>query len=186
MKRAWILVLCLSIGLNIGLLIVVLGDRGASLPSEESLARGNRKGPPHLREEFRSPGKMREELGRRMERLSRDLGLTEGQADSLIAIREKAFPQLVESHEMMAEIRDHLREAYLRGTEEEQIRSYVRELNQTRARIDSLIAEAMIAEAHVLTPEQRAGYVASLPWDHPGPPDGPTPSGHRHGRHQRR
>jgi Spy/CpxP family protein refolding chaperone len=65
--------------------------------------------------------------------------------------------------------RHALREACQKPTPDAaEVRDLVRKINDAQARLDSLVAETMLREADVLTPDQRARYFEAVPWEHEG------------------
>ena len=50
-------------------------------------------------------------------------------------------------------------------------------LSEAQARLDTLVTEAMLGEAAVLTDEQRQKYAGEMPWGRRGPPPERRPDG---------
>jgi Spy/CpxP family protein refolding chaperone len=171
MKRAWFILLALSLGLNAGLLYVVIAARArqAALLTEF----GNRQGRGGPRwEEGRHPGGREldpEGLTRRhLRRMSKRLDLDEQQRQAIAEVMHDYLPRIVEQRRKLHEIRQKIGLQFaVPALDPMGFRTAVERLNQEQARLDSLVMESMLAEAALLTPEQRSRYAETLPW---GPP----------------
>jgi Spy/CpxP family protein refolding chaperone len=179
-SRRWVLVLALSIGLNLGLLwdewedrreIAVPAFPGGPGPAERPPHAGPGEGPG-----FRGPGGAPgpELVEWRLRRLSERLDLGEEQRERLRTASREVLDRLVERRDEARIQRAAIR-ALLTAAEIDTaaVRRAVRDLRRQEAVHDSLIAEIMIREAEVLTPEQREIYFDHLPWSDGG--------GRRHG-----
>jgi Spy/CpxP family protein refolding chaperone len=171
--------------LNVGLLADDLAERwGGDEPP----------GPPFGEPGFERPGRAGREspdperlAARRLEHLKATLDLDESQQAALTAAIAETLPRLLEELAALREARHGVRELYGRtDVEPGRIREAVGELARVQTRLDSLVAESMLRETEILTPEQRARYVESLPWGlgrgglggggrHGGPPPPPEP-----------
>lgn len=166
MKRAWLLVLAASVGLNAALL---WQQFAAPRPPErppwnerapEGLAgrgpgpRGDRPGPGG------EPPAYADMQERRLERMAHRLDLDEDQVERLRAI---AFSHGAEMDSLRTAARaERGRIRDLLGAPEldaEAVRAASRRLRGIDARIEARITENMIQEADVLSPEQRLEYV---------------------------
>ena len=169
MKRGWILVLALSIGLNAGLLVVIvagpLGQGTFGRPFDRPHPGGGpmrgpspwRHGDSEMREQF---------LEHRLDRLAHRLDLDEEQQGDLAAIFEETWPRIFQIREKVRDIRDEIRMRYSEPViDSEEVLELVGHLNEAQARLDSLVAETLIREAEILTPEQREGYLRAMPWE---------------------
>ncbi len=174
MKRGWFLLLALSVGMNAGLLCVQLAGRerirhearfmrppppGAGLEPERAAA------PP--------PGPARaERLAREhLGRMARHLDLDEKQESAIADLLRNTLPPILAQQEAMHEARGRMADYYAGpGMDPDGFRARARELQRVQARLDSLVAEAMIAEAQLLTAEQRRAYAGVMPWGRPMPP----------------
>lgn len=182
MKRAWFVLLALSLGLNAGLLYTVIAHRHAPGP------RGfERMGPPPDR-----PGPPDKSLGlrpahgrpdgvafarHRLGRMADWLNLDKAQREALRAILDETMPRILAQRDAVRAARHHAADQYLKPTvDPDSVRASVRRLNAAQASLDSLAAETMSREAKLLTPEQRSRYFTAMPWgervgpDHDGPP----------------
>lgn len=169
MKRVWLpILLALSIGLNVGLLVDDLAERWRG-----GGCRGPRFGDPGFERPLR-PGHERPGQGlpdparlveQRIEHLQATLDLDESQKTALAEAAAATMPRLVTEFAALREARHAVRTLYRQpDVEPARIREAVGELARAQTRLDSLVAESMLREAEILTPEQRARYVESLPW----------------------
>lgn len=176
MSRGWFLALAVSLGLNAGLLWMHFSD-GAP-PWRD------RPGPSAMR----PPGaRFPERLAEfHLERMTRELDLTDEQQGALRALLSESTPRLTAIRARMVSARDALADAYRGSTlDESAIRTIVSGLNRTKVELDSLTAELLLQEAALLTPEQRERYADVMPFgpDRGGPPgpgfgrDGGPPHG---------
>jgi Spy/CpxP family protein refolding chaperone len=183
MKRIWFVLLALSLGLNAGLLYMVISHRHARGP------RGFEwMGPPPDR-----PGPPEDNLGpppahgrpyglafarHRLDRMADWLNLDPAQREALRAILDETMPRILERRDAVRAARHRAAEQYLKPTvDPDSVRASVRQLNAAQASLDSLVAETMSREAKLLTPEQRSRYFTAMPWgERVGPDrDGPPP-----------
>jgi Spy/CpxP family protein refolding chaperone len=165
MRRGWLILLALSIGLNVGLVYMALAARSNAPPP----------GPPATFIEPPAPGEpdgsgpvtvpCEPMLRRRMERMARRLGLDDGQRDRLNVILNETLPQILAGRTAVQRARMALQFEYGRvDLDSDRIRILSRELNAAQARLDSLVVETMLRESAVLSPEQRGRYFESMPW----------------------
>ncbi len=197
MKRGWLMLLVISLGLNAGLLGAALYDRltdGGRPPAageRRDRAAGEGRGP---RE---APGEAAADTSRgraywdslsaqRVGRLVDRLGLTRDEGRALLRLRRASVPLIMELREGVWAARRDLQAAYSADpVDTTRVQSGLRRLALAQARVDSLVARTMLRELALLTPAQRAAYLASLPWQE-GRPRGPGGGGfrqaHRHGQ----
>jgi len=151
-NRIWILVLGLSLGLNAGLLY----REFAAGPREHR----NRRTPPTAEEIVKH----------RLSELQGNLALTPDQETRLRAILEETVPRVMAQSDSVRRVRSRLAGAYAEAAiDTAAVREALDEMNAVQARLDSTIAESLLREASLLTPEQRAKYVERLPWRRHGP-----------------
>ncbi|MBD3335844.1 MAG: periplasmic heavy metal sensor [Candidatus Eisenbacteria bacterium] len=186
MKRGWFFVLAFSLGLNAGLLYVTLAQRGSErdvAPAREA------RGPLGERDDRAPPPEgLARVIRDHLRRMTRDLDLDPQQRSAIAAIHEELLPRIAGQRREMRRLRGEVASLYAREeVTPAEFRAKVRQLSNAQARLDSLVTEAMLAEAALLTPEQRRRYVRHMPWGHPlppqhrGPPDHPPrrpPPGH--------
>jgi Spy/CpxP family protein refolding chaperone len=178
MKRLWFILLALSLGLNVGLIAVILmaRTREAAFRSghEQRSGRGeHRRGEgQHLAD---LPPQQLTEM--HMRRLERHIELTESQREEITAILNEYMPRVVGQREKINEIRTELGlHIAIPELDPGGFRRLVDSLNQEQTRLDSLVMESMLAEAALLTPEQRGQYAKTMPW---GRPMGPARGGRK-------
>ncbi|MFH1680142.1 MAG: periplasmic heavy metal sensor [Candidatus Eisenbacteria bacterium] len=178
MKRGWFLVLAVSIGLNAGLLYNTFhAERWGAGPSRPPFLLP--PGPPGEGRPYGSEA--RDFAGHRLRRLADRLRLDADQRSRMSRIIEENMPVIMEKRDRVQKARHALREEYLKPEPDgARVRSLVRELNESQACLDSLVAETMLREADLLTPDQRARYLDAIPWERGAGP------GLGHGRGARR
>lgn len=162
MKRGWFILLALSVGLNAGLLYVTFSTQRIS-----PIHHGYPDHPPpresgHIRQ---ITPKSRYDLIRgRIDHLSRVLELDSSQQEHMGIYLKRILPVAFEQREVVTSLQKSLP---LRITDPDidstQIRTLLRELNMEQARLDSLVAETMLGELALLTPEQRHIYATVMP-----------------------
>lgn len=171
MKKGWFILLTLSLGLNVGLLVVHFTGPMAScfIPPFFKQGPGQLAGPGYGGGNTPWQEGVRPVLDRvmkhRMGRMADRMGLEQSQRDQLGTVLESMIPLILQAKENVAIAREAIREEYL--TEEidsDAVRAAVAELNAQQTRLDSLVAEAMLQESLVLTSEQRERYMRSMPW----------------------
>jgi len=188
MKRGWLLLLLLSMGLNAGLGYAVLSRKGSdsvkTIPamSEDEYASPNGR-PDGV------PGEMDPAayMEKRFQRMAKRLELTPEQMAELRPLRLGMFTQIQERRREIRWTRRSLHAACLdSAVEADSVRYYVKRLAAMQGHLDSLITETLLRELGVLTPAQRVRYLETMPWDHSGPRPGGRHSGqHRQGHHRR-
>lgn len=151
MKRGLWILLVVSIALNVGFVsgaIVHWSDvhRAPPPPSIEP-------GPFH-RPGQRPMGLMRQWPQRRVDRLSRALDLTPEQEAQLRASLEELREAIRARSEDLLRERTLMRKALLEE-DRETVHRQARMVNMLQAQLDSLVAEAMLREGAIFTPEQR-------------------------------
>ncbi len=159
MKKIMYLLLALSLGLNAGLLVMTLlsPDR-PPLPDGEG---GIRPGPPP------DAGQL---VDNHMQGMTRHLDLDPVQQESIRAILTRDAQRLMELQmETRAAGRRLTRAFGAPIFSPEAFLDMVREASVTREALDSLSAALLVAEAAVLTPEQRIKYAEVAPMIHTNP-----------------
>ena len=168
MKKGWVLVLLISLGLNLGLGLRLLGDRGGT------------DGPPV----YGRDGKIRRAQGRwavqdttarrkmftrRMERITHMLDLSPEQREMFQQVHTETGRILMQTRVLITEKRDLLHSLVTSDeVDQERIRRAIAELGQEQAVLDSLVAETVLQEMAVLDPAQRARYLEMLSFDRDG------------------
>ncbi len=159
MKRAWLLVLAVSLGLNAGLLFMTLGK--------------GRPGPVPAPGDHRPPSVERPEtlLREHLLRMTESLGLDETQRAAVENVHRDLLPKIGEQFRLLGELRRSIADHYASSEfDAAQFKDLARSLSETQARLDSLVTEAMLGEAAVLTSDQRAKYAREMPWGRRGEP----------------
>ena len=174
MRRAWMLVLALSIGLNLGLLWDEREDRredaaGWRSPGERAtFGERGETGRDHDRRGPRGDGPSRftpDFLDRRVDRLAGPLGLSDEQSREMKAAARDLFARVSAGRERASRLRDEIRESLIAADVDSiGVRRLMRELRASEAEHDSLVAEIMLREAGILGPSQRARYFERMPW----------------------
>jgi len=178
MRRGWLLLFLLSIGLNIGLGYAILERRGQ--PDTESREFSDRRG------RRQGPGRNREVqdarfMERRLNRLVRYLQLDAAQEKEFRQAHDAMRPLIGTSRRSVQQARAQLWAAYREpAAHPDSVRRRVQALASAQGRLDSVITETLLRELAVLDPEQRQKYLASLSWDH-GTGSLPAPESSRHG-----
>ncbi len=170
-RRWWIPLLFLSLGLNVGLLVVRF------LP---------RRPPPPPPIQERLPL-----LEEHLSRMTEHLGLSDAQRGELRAVYEKVFPDLVACRSRVREARGELETSYQTPSLNlEALRERLERLVSVQAEFDALMTETIVQEAAILSADQRRLYIERMPWKgatspsrqppppgagHPPPPGGKGP-----------
>lgn len=174
MRPMWIVALMFSLGLNAGLLAMALVHRSEA-PAEGTGTPGHDAGssPAEGREPARRPADPGTAIRSHLDRLTQDLSLSESQRAAIGAVHEKLLPRIVAERSEMAETRKQVTALYgATQVDTARFRGLVRWLSLAQARLDSLVTEAILGEAAVLTHEQRLRYIRQSPWGHPmAPPE---------------
>ncbi len=187
MHRIWFVLLALSLGLNAGLLYErhVARERvseGGGMPPGLEM---DREGPGRHSPGRRWPSSPRhrgdpEEMARRhLERMSRELDLSEEQREQMDAIFRDSIQDLLAATEEVAQTRRALLDLFSAAEiDSQRVRELVAKLTEAHGRVESIVSGNMVREAALLTPEQRVRYIESLPWHHgrrerEPPPQGP-------------
>ena len=149
MKRGLWILLVVSIALNVGFVsgaIVHWSDAHRAPPAIGP-------GPQH-RSGQRPQGLMRQWPQRRVDRLSQALDLSPEQEMRLRASLEELRGAIRDRSEDLRRERSLMRKALL-DEDRELVHRQARVVNMLQAQLDSLVAEAMLREGAVFTPEQR-------------------------------
>jgi len=175
MKRLWFILLALSLGLNVGLISMFLMSRAREAAfrsgQEQRFERGEHRRGEGRRQADLPPQRLTE---MHMRRLERHIEMTESQRKEITAILDEYMPRVVGQREKIDGIREELGlHIAIPELDPGGFRRLVDSLNEEQTRLDSLVMESMLAEAALLTPEQRGQYAKTMPWGRPmGPPRG--------------
>lgn len=165
MKRILAIALALSVGLNVGFLVRELREEPP-------------RGPKPPRGESRRPSFERI-FERHVERVQRELELDDAQVSALRDVHGTMLPQILEAEAWVEELRDEAAHAFTNVDQSPaEFRALVREVQASRARLDSLLTEVLLGEVAALEPEQRERYIRTNPWGRrlDGRPKGDRPS----------
>ncbi len=172
-KRIIYLLLAVSLGLNAGVIATTLVHR-ASMPPPgpppgPDGGAGPDMGPPP------DPNRLVEEHVRG---ITRHLDLDAAQQDAVRLVLERHSSLLVELQMDVGDVGRRLSDAFAAPEfDPEQFRRLTAEAGMVRSRLDSLSAEMLVAEAAVLTPEQRRKFAAVAPTIHSQPQRPPREGG---------
>ncbi len=168
MKKAWFILLALSLGLNAGVLFMHFASPESRHLVPPFLTHGNDR----FQERVHDHGDHGDHpvfdriMEHRMGRLADRLGLDGPQREHLSVTIETMIPRVLQQRENVATARESLREMYLAADmDPAAVRSAVKALNEAHATLDSLVAESILQEAEILSPEQRERFMKSMPWE---------------------
>jgi hypothetical protein len=174
MKRGWLWLLLLSLGLNVGLGLGLLSHRSTSETGSDP-PRPQRSGfrfqPTVWDSVYRA-----EQAHHRVGRLARRLGLAPEMGERLGRVHMEALPGIHRHRLAVHAARGRLHQAVLAPEPApDSVRVLLEDLHRAQARLDSLVTETLLRELSLLSPEERARYLAMMPWDFGGGPRGPAP-----------
>jgi Spy/CpxP family protein refolding chaperone len=181
MKKGWVLVLLVSLGLNLGLGLRLLGDRGG--PEGRGYSRLDRESRrTHGRWADQDTTARRKMFARRMDHIADRLELSAEQREVFRKVHMETGRILMQKRVLISEKRDLLHDLVTSDeVDQDRIRRAIGELGQEQAVLDSLVAETVLQEMAVLDPDQRARYLEMLSFekDHRGGRRGRGASGPR-------
>ena len=161
MKRIWLIVLLLSLGLNVGLgLNLLRRSTVAPAPMGRHGVHAGPRGP-----EFPGdPAHSEQFLRRRLDRMGQRLGLTEPQKQVLWTLHREVGAEVFDRRRDLLDTRHRLHESYAQEEVDlDEIRRLTRQLGVLQADLDSLVVDIMLQEREVLTPPQRRQYRSLFP-----------------------
>ena len=168
MKKGWVLVLLISLGLNLGLGLRLMGDRGGS---------DGRHFPRHDGEFRRTHGRWADQdtterkkmFTRRMERIAGMLDLSPEQREVFQMVHMETGRMLMQKRVLIGKKRDILHTLVTSDeVDQDRIRQAIGELGLEQAVLDSLVAETVLQEMAVLDPDQRKRYLEMLSFEKDG------------------
>jgi Spy/CpxP family protein refolding chaperone len=166
MKRGWLLLLLLSVGLNIGLGYAVLSGRASGEGSGTRPSRYARNRPYALEDS----ADFQRTMERRFDHLARRLGLSPEVRQELWQSRRATAPHIMAQQRAVREARRRLHEAFSASpAEPDSVRQLLHELGRAQAALDSLVSASLLHDLKLLPPEKRQRYLDLMPWDHHGP-----------------
>jgi hypothetical protein len=179
MKRGWLLLLLLSVGLNIGLGYAVLSRRTAE--EEAGTVPAWRERPPAFATE--DTAAFRRFMESRFSRLARRLDLSPEVKEELWQSRLAVGPHIMAQQRAVREARQRLHAAFSADpAAPDSVSLRLRELGRAQAALDYLVSASLLHEMMLLPPEQRRLYLDFMPWERHGRPEherGGPPHGSR-------
>ena len=111
------------------------------------------------------PEAPQEMAARHAERMGQHLGLDPQKREAFRRQAAEVMPAILAQREEVGRIRRALRDEVEKDElDMARIRGLVRSQSAAQAHLDSLVSEAMLGEARLLTPQQRRRYFHKLPW----------------------
>jgi len=167
-KKGWVLLLLISLGLNfgLGLRLTRLGDPVAPLPA------GGPDGPgwqEHAAGRWQRPAPTdttawRQFMGRRIDHLAARLDLRPEQIARFQATQKSTGRLMRGKRHELWQIRIRLRELMTaENIDGAAVRQAMAEMGRRQAEMDSLAAETVLGELEILDPDQRSNYLDFLP-----------------------
>ena len=184
MKRAWMLILLVSLGLNLGLAIQVFtsSDDGGGRRGERHRGERRMEG-----RNWPAPGdstRWRKIGQQRLERFRRSLDLTDDQATAFRANQERAMALLGGKRREIEMVKSRIRTIMAEETVDRgAVRAAHSELGSKQAEFDSLVTEFVLDDLEILDPDQRETYLRMHPYG-PGERPGRHSRGERGGRNR--
>lgn len=165
MKKIWILILFISLGLNLGLGWRLMNNADSGKGTIHSQReRGSRTFQGRWAD--RDSVSRQEMFNRRIDRMADTLGLDFEQREVFRRVHTQTGDLLMRKRLIISEKRDLLKDLVTsEEINQEKIRRAIAELGQEQAVLDSLVAETVLQEMAVLSPEQRAGYLEMLSFE---------------------
>ena len=184
MKRAWMLILLVSLGLNVGLAIKVFtGSADGHDRFDRSRWRDSRVEDRH----WPAPGDTAtwRKLGmKRAERVKERLDLTSEQATSFSANQQRAMMDLGARRKVIDGVKNEIRDLMAAPEiDREAVQAAHSRLGALQAEFDSLVANYVLNDLEILTPGQREEYLRMHPFGAEGR-RGPSRGGQRGPRHR--
>lgn len=161
MKRIWIFVLLLSLGVNIGLGLALWrrpfvppASMGDLRPAPSDLADA-----PFVTDDAPDAEQVERMLRHRLDRLANRLDLSVEQRDALWTLHREDGSQVIARRRQLQLARVAMQDLYAAGQPElAAVQAQQRQISQLQAALDSVVVEIMHRERGILTPEQRRDY----------------------------
>jgi Spy/CpxP family protein refolding chaperone len=185
MRRGWLLVLLLSLGVNVGLGIATLQRNRQASALTPAVAVGADQ--PGISTAPDDTAAAAAQADRRLRQLVDRLHLDAQQGRKFSRIHHEAISRIRERQQEVRQARWQLHRLYLAGgASPDSVRQSVALLTAAQGRLDSLVAETLLQEMALLAPEQRGEYLRMMPWQQRPrglrQGGGSRRSGHRSGR----
>ncbi len=166
------ILLAASLGLNAGVIATTLIQQKSSPPVDAPPGPRGDRGPQH------GPPDPARLVENHVRGITRHLALDPEQQQAVRAVLENHAPELVRRQTDVAEANRRLSVAFAEPVfDPELFRQLTLEASAARARLDSLSAAMLVAEAALLTPEQRREYAKVAPSIHSQPRRPPRQGG---------
>ncbi len=168
MKKGWVLVLLISLGLNLGLGLRLLGDRpGKDGSSFSGLDGGFRRTGGRWADQDTSV--RRKMFARRMNNMAEMLDLSPEQQVVFQEVHRETGRMLMQKRVLIGKKRKLLHNLVTSDeVDQEEIRRAIGELGQEQAVLDSLVAETVLQEMAILDSGQRELYLEMLSFEKEG------------------
>ncbi len=164
MKRIWVFVLLLSLGVNLGLGLA-LWRRPAAPLLPPPLEAGPRQAPPDGPDGpfdpdgAPDPEQVERMLRHRLDRLAARLDLSDEQREALWELHRDDGGQVIARRRQLQQARAAMQDLYAGGQPElAVVQEHQRRISQLQAALDSVVVEIVHRERAILTPEQRRDY----------------------------
>lgn len=180
MKKGWLLILLVSLGLNLGLGLRMLQIRREEPPRPGEMMRHRLEDRMEDRMEGRLEGRPEDQGGpahaladsgrwgdfakQRLQRMAERLDLSPDQITLLSRAQETRGPLLHRNRLQVERIRLSLHEMMQADpVDEARVRAAIADLSRRQTALDSLATEALLQEIQILEPNQRERYLRMLP-----------------------
>ncbi len=162
MKKGWLIVLLLSVGLNLGLGYRLWRGSGPQTDTEVTGPRGGC--PPHFIHDRRDSLWQRGMMDRRLRRMAMALDLRPDQAAAMRRVQQENGELIRRQEREVAGLRHRLRGLLTDpATDSLVVRDLMHEMGRRQAGLDSLVTETIMREMEILDPPQRQAYLRMLP-----------------------
>ncbi len=164
MKKTWMLVLLISLGLNLGMGFRLWRDRAPQVPEVTTLAPagdadGMRPGPPDSLW-------VKTMITRRMRHMTAALSLRPDQVEAMQKIQQQRGDWIRNRGRRMDGLRARIRSLLSKPTADPaQVRALIHEMGSKQTQLDSLVTETIMGELAILDPDQREMYLRMLPFE---------------------
>ncbi len=177
MKKGWLIVLLLSVGLNLGLGYRLW--RGARQAAPSVSATPADEAHPRFAHGRRDSLWQRDRMEGRLRHMIRALDLRPDQIAAMRRVQRGNGEAIRRQGWAVGEMRRQLSSLLAHpGADSQQVRNLMHEMGRRQAGLDSLVTETIMREMEILDPAQREAYLRMLPLGRGrfgGPGRGPGP-----------
>jgi len=153
MKRHWLIILLLSLGLNVGLGLGVLRrELGPPPPPQEAWNPAEAHSKPPTRD------MARHFMGKRLERMTRKLHLDGEQRVSLEELYQATSDAIFTRRGAMGAARAAMQERVMQTEDPDLVRQMLAEHARMQAELDSIVVNVMLQERAIMHEDQLEGY----------------------------